>query len=88
MLSQLNRSVIAIYSLLTTGGLWFIIISMRISRIIYLASLWAMGIALGVIVVSDILFPVSDAYLRTFGTIALIAAVGVLYGLISGRRRG
>ena len=61
---------------------------MRISRIIYLASLWAMGIALGVIVVSDILFPVSDAYLRTFGTIALIAAVGVLYGLISGRRRG
>ena len=74
-------------TLLTTSFLCDIISSMNISRIIYLASLWIMGISLGAIVVSDILYPVSDAYLRTLGVIALIAAIGVLSGMISRYRR-
>lgn len=60
---------------------------MNISRIIYLVSLWVMGIALGAIIVSDILAPVSDAYLRTLGIIALIAAAGAAAGLIVERGR-
>ena len=62
-------------------------LSMNISRIIYLVSLWVMGIALGAIIVSDILAPVSDAYLRTLGIIALIAAAGAAAGLIVERGR-
>ena len=60
---------------------------MNISRIIYLASLWIMGIALSVIIVSDILYPVSDSYLRALGIIALIAAFGSVYGYIADSRR-
>ena len=60
---------------------------MKISRIIYLASLWIMGIALGTIVVSDIMYPVSDAFLKVLGSIALIAAAGILFGIVSDRRR-
>lgn len=62
-------------------------LSMNISRIIYLVSLWVMGIALGAIIVSDILAPVSDAYLRTLGVIALIAAACAAAGLIVERGR-
>ena len=60
---------------------------MNISRIIYLVSLWVMGIALGAIIVSDILAPVSDAYLRTLGIIALIAVACAAAGLIAERGR-
>ena len=55
-------------------------------RIIYLVSVWVMGLSLAIIVAADIMYPVSDTFLRTFGYIAIIAAVGALYGLAKGRR--
>ena len=59
---------------------------MNFPRIIYLVSVWVMGLSLATIVVADIMYPVSDTFLRTFGYIALIAAIGALYGLAKGRR--
>ncbi len=79
--------IFAEISLLTTNLLCCILCNMKISRIIYLASLWIMGIALGTIVVSDIMYPVSDAFLKVLGSIALIAAAGILFGIVSDRRR-
>ena len=59
-----------------------------IPRIIYLVSVWVMAASLAILVISALMYPVSDAYLRTFGYITLAAAIGALYGLAKGRRRG
>ena len=63
----------------------------RIDRVIYTVAMILLAAELAVMIISILMKPLSDTYLRTWGIIVIITASAAVYGLVRklmARRKG